>query len=288
MKRTIGQALTICIVTVGLLSCDPNQIVNDFFAKQGLNRLAVLRDDIQPGGLVLADKNGAVYADNILDYVNSSDEVSIPITVRDGTSEFDAVIRSYAADRTVDPSATLNFVKQILPIDFSGEFKLTSNVSIDQINAKVRRMKIPDVRRFLASDAANGLKAEIDIDLRQKLTPYIIYEIWSTNKIKLVADGGKDISTSVTVGQIGKLVSGAKGSFTYKKTDKSTLEISGDKYYVFAIRTGKLEKNGNAIDFLQTKFVPPSGFGVKAAGTDTEYSSNVSDNGVTLLKDRAQ
>lgn len=285
MKKTLARLL-VTTALLGTIGCDPNQIVNDFFAKQGLNRLAVLRDDIQPGGLILVGKQGALYADNMLDYVNSSDEVYIPISVRNGTSEFDAVIRSYQGDRNVKPAATLDFLKQVLPLSLSGSLKLSANVKLDQIEARVKRMKIPDIRKFLVSEAANGFKSELDTDLNQKQDPYLIYETWSTNKIKLVADGGNDISSSIKVGEVGKLISGASGEFTYTKIDKSTLEINGSKYYVFAVRTGKLQKNGNGFDFFQAQFVPPSGFGVKAAGTDIQYSAPVRDEGVVLLKPR--
>ena len=276
--------LFLCLMLVFVATaCDPNKILNDFFAKQGLNRLASLRDDIQPGGLILAGKQGALYADNMLDYVSSSDEASIPISVRSGTSDFDAVIAGYKGDRKVNPSAALDFIKAVLPVSFSGKLNLTASVSLDQIEAKVKRMKIPDVQKFLVSDAANGFKAELDTEIKRNQTPYLAYEIWSTNKIKLTTDGGEDISTSMKVGEVGK-VSSANASFTYTKTDKTTLEISGSKYYVFAVRTGKLQKNGNSYEFVETDFVPPSGVGIKAAGTDVKYSAPVNPEGVLTLQ----
>ena len=84
---------------------------------------------------------------------------------------FDAVIRSCAADRKVNPTATLDFVKQVLPLNLSGDLKLTANVSLDQIEAKVRRMKIPDVRKFLVSDAANGLQVRAGYGFQAKAGP---------------------------------------------------------------------------------------------------------------------
>jgi hypothetical protein len=98
------------------------------------------------------------------------------------------------------------------------------------------------------------------------------YQTYTTNNLNLTADGGKDISVGATVGEVKPIFSGAEPKFTYKKTSKSAIVISGDTYYVFALRTGELvlNKQTKTLDFVETNFAPA---GVLAAGTSDRFSS---------------
>src|SRR6185503_6502833 len=191
----------------------PNKEINSYFGKLGLNRLAVVRDDIQPGGLVLSNDKGAMYADNMLDYVTAQPgKVQLALTSGEQQSNYDAVIASYKGDRSIEASAALKFIQSFLPIDLSNSVSLKTNVNIDLINAKVKRMKIPAMQQFLNSNDSQGFRTAVGgfTAADKKSRAFVIYETYETNKLKISSSSGTEITSSINVNEI-KVISSAQG-----------------------------------------------------------------------------
>jgi hypothetical protein len=271
-------AMLAILVTLILASagCDPNVVINKYFAKMGLNRLAVVRDDVKPGGLVLSNSKGSIYADNMLDYVTEEPgKVQLAVTAGDQLSNFNAVVASYKDDRSIDASAALNFLQTIIPVDLKSSLSLKTSVSIDLIDAKVTRMKVPAIQQFLGSSASEPFrKAVASFTADGKTKAYIIFETWETNKLKITSSNGTDITDSVDVSQV-KIISSAQGKFSLSRKSSSELDLSGDKFYVFAVRTGQLQSANGGLTFAPMNFAPPKDLGIKGAGGDESFSASV-------------
>jgi len=279
MKNKKRLAMLVLPLLVLASGCDPNAVINKYFAKLGLNRLAVVRDDIKLGGLVLSNSKGAVYADNMLDYVSEDPgKVNISVTAGDQFSNYQAVIGSYKDDRSIDANAALDFLQTFLPINLKSDLSLKTSVSIDLINAKVTRMKVPSVQQFLGSTAgAPFRKAVADLTADGKTKAYLIFETWETNKLKITSSNNTDITDSIDVSKV-KIISSATGKFSLSRKSSSELELSGDKFYVFAVRTGQLQATNGGLTFSPMNFVPPKDLGIKGAGGDDSYSAPVNQD----------
>ena len=74
IRATAYLALLLCSLT--LLSCDPEEEIHQYFADLGLNRLALVRTDLQPGSLILVGAHGPVYAGHLGSYTSAPDVLS--------------------------------------------------------------------------------------------------------------------------------------------------------------------------------------------------------------------
>lgn len=264
-------AVALSVVTLLSLACDPAQLVQDYFKKLGLNQLAIVRDDIQPGALIDVKGKDAIYDDNMLEYVTSSDGTDVTVTAVNKLDDYNAVLRQYKGSRSVDASLALSFLKTVLPIDPSANLDISGSVTIDLINAKAQRMSPAAITRFLNSKVSQPLKDHL-AQLNSSVKPYLAYEIYTTNKLNITTTSSSNIGASVKLGEIKPLGSG-NASFTYKRTGDTTIEIDGDHYYVFAIRVGQLVPQNGTYVLDITNYTLPGNWGVKAAGTDEKYSA---------------
>jgi hypothetical protein len=86
-----------------------------------------------------------------------------------------------------------------------------------------------------------------------------------------------------------KIISSASGKFSLSRKSSSELELSGDKFYIFAVRTGQLQAVGGGLTFTPMNFVPPKDLGIKAAGGDDSFSAPVNQDFAPLtLESRFQ
>jgi len=265
----IAKLLFTFLLVMSTTACpDPQKAADQIFNDEGLNRLRKPNDYMQVGSIIIVKDKKAIYADNMTDYVPADTNTTVAVPLVSGR----AVIKSYQNETAMTAETALNFLDSFMPVKASGKLALSTNVKMDMINANVKRMKIPDMRNFLSDDTSAAFRAAVMRYLQKGNKVFIAYETYTTNKFKLTADGGKDISVGATVGEIKPIFSGAEPKFTYKKTSKSEIVINGDTYYVFALRTGELvmDQQTRTLDFVETKFAPK---GVLAAGTDVRFSS---------------
>jgi hypothetical protein len=186
-------------------------------------------------------------------------------------TDYKAVIGKYNADRSMNISVALKFIKTVLPIDPSANLDITGDVTIDLINAQAERMTPASVNKFLKDKVGDGLRNHLQ-DLGSSIKPSIAYEIYKTNKLKITAKSSTNVGATIKADQIYPLGS-ANASFTYKRSGDHAIEIEGDHYYVFAIRTGRIILKNGVYSLDITDFKLPGDWGVKAAGTDEKYSA---------------
>jgi len=173
-------------------------------------------------------------------------------------------------------------VAKLLQVTPSAEFDLTGRVNIEMVNAKVRRMKVPTVQKFLGRKESRPFRQAVLRFLNQNdgVRAYLVYEVYRTNKLKIVTEEGKEISPSLKIGVVHPLVSDHEVSFSFKRTALSEVEISGDGYYAFAVRTAKLisEPGKGILKIEPTGFLKPKEWGIKSAGTDDAYSAPLAEH----------
>jgi hypothetical protein len=284
------KSVTLCLVGVLLLStvgCDPEKVVSEYFRKAGLTRLAGIRTDVEPGGLVIVGKEGAIYADNMLDYLETSPETEYPIVGGDGKQEIDAILKKFTSEKSMGAELAVKFLQGVFPAPIGLEAKLglTNSVKIDLINAKLRRMKIPTVNKFLSTSDSLPFRKAVLESMASKQKAYLIYETWRSNKLKITSEQEKDVSTSIDVGQVKEILGEGKLKFYVKRLSKSELEISGEQYYVFAVRTGELLPiaGSERLKFDITGFVRSTDSGIKSGGEeDDKFTAPIDANNVVV------
>lgn len=272
MKRLTVKCIARCAMSawlLGLAGCDPQALVNKYFKDQGLNPLKIVRDDIQPGQLILKKGgNDPVLADLVSDYTNVPLSSGQKDDKLDGTSDFKAVMKATERERKVDASGAVKFLETVLPVSVDADLGLTNDLKIDAINVVGHRMSTGRLQRYLSD---NSSKLHQFIDGQQGGTsPYIAYEVYTADTLNIVANSGTDVTTKVEMTAPAAALSSGNGSFTYKRTSKDTLTIKGTHPYVFAIRTAKLDYKNNVYVLQITNFANGA---VKAAGGEEKYSS---------------
>lgn len=242
-----------------LAGCNVEQMLNQYFANLGLNRLAVPRTDMSPGAIIVVTKKGNIYYGNINKFIsNPSDRFSPSNVDQDTMSQFQAVLQQYSGSSAVDGSVVLKVIDAVLPVNLSSSLKLNGQVSISQIQASGQRIEPIDIEN-LVNDQSKGST------IRQWLSGqwngpddgdiYIGYETYSAKDFKITSSNNTDISGDLTLNQT-KTIGNGDIKVDVTKTSNSTLDVSGGGSYVFAVKTGKIEPRGGGWRFKITTTVP--------------------------------
>jgi hypothetical protein len=267
LRKRLASIASILSISI-LLGCDPQQVVVHYFSGQGLNPLAVVRNDVMPGALILKQEHNTLFAESIWDYSTGPKPT---ITSRELTSaELDAVMKKYEQDREVSAVAAANFLKSVLPTKITTDLGLTDKVKIDLPSVKTSRLKPMDIQTYLAK-GSGGLRNFIATQ-HGGSEPYVVYETYYADTLSISAETGTDVSTKVEVSSEFRPLSSEDRSFSYKRPSKETILIMGDKPCVFAVRAGKLLIRNGVYAFEFTNFVTGN---VKATGGDEQYSAPV-------------
>ena len=225
-----------------LLACDPQDEVRKHFASLGLNQLSVARTGIEPGAVFLSDTRTrrASYADNMVHYATYTDQ--LPIQMRDGMPEFEAVLPSLERATKVDPTLALGFLDAFLPVNVTGSLSFSNDVTISPIAARVKRMRIPTIQDHLVSPQSTSFRQQMSAfqNRNDDLRIAIAYEVYRTNQMRITARSGRDVSSNLEVGAVGPIGSGAFG-LQYHKVTTSELLIQGDQSFAFAVRAALIE-----------------------------------------------
>jgi len=280
LGKRLGSIASILSVSI-LLGCDPQKVVEDYFAGQGLNPLAVVRNDVMPGALILKQEHNTIFAESIWDYSTGQKPA---ITSRDLTSaELDAVMKKYEQDREVSGSTAANFLKSVLPTKMTTDLGLTDKVKIDLPSVRTSRLKPIDIQNYLTK-GSNGLRNFIATQ-QGGSEPYVVYETYFADTLSISAGTGTDVSTRVEVSSEFRPLSSENHSFSYKRISKETILIKGDKPYVFAVRAGKLLIRSGVYALELTNFVTGQ---AKATSGDEQYSAPVLGDYSPIRLERAK
>jgi hypothetical protein len=68
LRRRDALIASILLTDIFLLSCEPHEVTKDYFGGQGLNPLAVVRNDVEPGALILKQSDKTIFTESIFDY----------------------------------------------------------------------------------------------------------------------------------------------------------------------------------------------------------------------------
>lgn len=283
MTNSIRRSAQFCLVigaVVFFTACpDPNKRADEIFKKQGINRVRVLNDYMQPGSVIVVKDKRAVYADNMMDYIENQPDPSKAFKIQAGA----AVIPSSQGESAMTVDVGLKFLDSFLPVKASTKMNLTSDFKLELVNAKTKRLKVPDLQGFLNSSSSGPFRQSMQAELNSGKSVYVAYEVYLTNKLKLTSNAGTDIAASAEIGKVAPLFESAEPKFTYVKKTKTEVIIDGDAYYVFGLKTAKLKFNpaNNTWNFDITNFVPT---GVLAAGTDDKFAASLTGDTPTDFK----
>lgn len=244
MQQNSRLLLLVSLLVCGALTaCDPQDEVRRYFARLGLNQLAIAQTQIEPGAVFLADtsRRQASYADNMLHYATYTD--GLPVEMRNGMTEFEAVLPSLERATQVEPTRALQFLDSFLPVNVSDSIELSSDVTISPIAAKVKRMRLPVIQGHLRSPQSVEFRQQMAVfqDSNPDLRITIAYEVYRTNRMRITARSGRDVSSSLNVGAVGPVGSGAFG-LKYTKSTTSELLIEGDESFAFAVRAALIRR----------------------------------------------
>lgn len=268
-------------VSLTLLGCDPEDLINDYFRQLGLTRLAVLQTDIQPGTLILMKGNEAFLGDHILDYVDQGADPSHEYGTFGGSAkdEVDAVLRKFSASTELSGKAAMSFLASVFRLTPSLDLGLTGTVSIALPDAKVRKMKVAHLEKFLSRNDSMTFQKKVREWIQQGLTPYIAYEVYRAKSLKVMSAGGKDVAPSLKANTVTPLPIEGNVTVTYRKVASNELIVTGNRYYAFAVKTAKLNVDSEqSVTVDRTEFVKPKEWGIKSAGTDDQYAAPLMKN----------
>jgi hypothetical protein len=199
--------------------------IDKYFAEKRLNRLAVVRDDIQPGTLIIHANGTSQSTDHILDVAPNA---TLPVR------GFEAVLPAATANRSLDAGIALKVVQTVLPVGVEGAVKLTSNVQISQVSAAGMKITETQLSQLLQSPEGEPLKKWIIDRARRKIGTYVVMETYRAKELTMIAENGRDITSDLAVGAT-KLLDKVGVKFKVTRSEKDQLILSGDKYYVFAL-----------------------------------------------------
>jgi hypothetical protein len=251
----------------------------------GLTRLAVLQTDVQPGTVILMKGNEAFLGDHILDYVDQRVDPSHDYGTFGGSAkdDVDAVLRKFAAKTALSGKAAMSFLVNVFRLTPSMDLGLTGTVSIALPDAKVRKMKVANLEKFLSRKDSLTFQKKVREWTQQGVTPYVAYEVYRAKSLQIASAEGTDVAPSVKADTVTAIPMEGNLTVAYKKTSSNGLLVTGTRYYAFAVRTAKLTVNSEqTVTVDRTEFVKPEEWGIKSAGTDDQYAAPLVKNFVPV------
>lgn len=273
----LGKAFLLIVLTGSLLSCDPEEQINQYFSYLGLTRLAVPRADIEPGSLIFVKGKEAFFADHILDYVDQESDAKQDYGVFGGDKigEYQAMLRQYKGNTALSSQTALQFVQGVFQLSPGVDLGLTGQVRLEMVDAKFRKMKVSALQNFLNRKESLGFREAVHQHLKQGHQAYVAFEVYRTKSLKIVSEGGQELAPSLNVDTVTPLPIQGGGSLSYKKSSKNEMVLTRNRYHTFAVRTARLIQGRRESDLTidQTGFAKPTEWGIKSAGTDDQYSA---------------
>ncbi|MFM9903021.1 MAG: hypothetical protein ACKVQJ_00450 [Pyrinomonadaceae bacterium] len=270
-NNLVSQALCLLVLLTCFLytGCpDAQKAADRYFAKNGLNRLRIVNDAVQPGAVIVVNKDKKAFnPQNLLEYKNSGSPTSMTV------KESNSVMPNQESDATMSADIALGFLSSMLPVSLTGKVKITSDVSISQASMKNRKIVPTEIEDYINSKDAQKFRERAAFYRQNGCKVYVAYEAFTANKFKLTSKAGSDISAGTDTKKINPILDSAKVGFSWVKNSSTELEISGDNYYTVALRTA-LVSVGPSGDLIldETTYAP---VGVLTAADDfLKYSSS--------------
>jgi hypothetical protein len=240
--RSKSIILLAVVLTCFSTGCNPDAALNAAFAKFGLTRLAVLRNDIQPGAVFVSSSKAAVFADNLWDYVPNS---TLQTQYDNQSKTISGYLPQISSTRNIEPKAALQFISSIIPVDAAADVKFSNSVSVKQLTCLVSRVPIVDINGFISAPANLGFSSQMKAYFDAHYSIFVAYEVWKSSDISFDSSSGADVTASLNIGQV-KPVKTASASFALQRTTKESLTITGGQPYAFAVKLVKIVRDSGS------------------------------------------
>ena len=179
---------------------------------------------MEPGCLVGVKGGKAFIGDRLVTWASSP---GVKLRLRQSRTVFNAE----HSQRTMDASAAGKLIDLLFPIAISGELKLQGTVEIQQITADSLEVETRDVAELLKDE---GVREWVLEHHQRGIKPYVLMATYGTNQLHIKSTSDTQVSTSVEVGEV-KLVEKGGVGFKLGRSQRTTLDVSGDTYYTFAV-----------------------------------------------------
>ena len=170
-----------------------------------------------------------------------------------------ASMREWGCTNPILVGADDDIVAGYLPASISSTLKLTGNITVDPTSVCVFRIHPVTIEDFLSSPPSQAFAVYVRRRLADPGTSaYVIYETYRSSQIRMTADGSSTVGIEGGAKQIVKGAPYGEAKFQMAKDDKR-LFVSGDRPYIFAVRTAKLLPGTGQILRLDASYTPIPG-----------------------------
>jgi len=267
--------------TAGLIGCNPEEAIQEYFAEKGLNPLAILRTDVEPGTLILVGEDGTAHrAGHVLDYLPGNDRnaTTLPVDTCGSPDRCQAILSGYQRQRAINGALALSFFYSLFQVNFDVNVGLTDQVRIDQLDSSFEKIKVADLQRFLGRRQSKPLVREILNAIADGDKAYVAYEVHRAKRLSIASANGTNIAPGLEAKAVGEIPLSGKFGLTYKKESERELSVESHQAYAFAVKTGELvphpKKNPVGVHFKVTRAVQAGNI----KGTDNEYAAPLKEN----------
>ncbi|WP_447971770.1 hypothetical protein [Nitrospira sp. M1] len=279
IRRFLSNLVLFFFLGIGLVACDPEETVQQYFTKKGLNGLAILRTDVEPGTLILVGKSGeARLVDRLLNFLppDKRNPAHLPIHNCGTLQGCPGILSGHQAHSTTTASAALSFFHSLFRVQPAVDFELTEQVSVQQLDSRYEKIGIGDLEAFLRTREAKPIYQRILDSLNDGEQAFVAYEVHSATRLHIAAASGHDIAPSLEVETIKHIPLGGKAGLNVTKTSKETLSVSSDQAYIFAVKTAEFVKGDvrGTIKLKVTQPIPITAGDIKGPSTSTPSDLN--------------
>lgn len=242
--RCLWCIMLLMFFTISLMGCNPEEAIQEYLAQKGLNPLAILRTDVEPGTLILVGKDGkARLAGLLTGYLPDQHRGSVPLPREscESSGGCRGILGGYQETRSTTAEIGLSFFRGLFNLSPSVNFGVTGNLKVDQIDSSYEKISIPTLKRFLGNRKAKAVAQEILDNLNDGDRAFVAYEVHWAKQLRISSVDGKDIATGLEV-NVAATPLGGKAGLRVKKSSNSQLVVSSDIAYAFAVKTGELVK----------------------------------------------
>ncbi|GJL66800.1 MAG: hypothetical protein NPIRA05_17710 [Nitrospirales bacterium] len=156
--------LLLLLLVTSLTGCNPEEAIQQYFAEKGLNPLAILRTDVEPGTLILVGKTGeARLVDQLTSFLPTDTRSPAHLPIQNcGTEEGClGILSGYQENRTTTASAAVSFFHSLFLVQPALDLELSEQLSIEQLDSRYKKIGIGDLEVFLRTLAAKPVYRRI-------------------------------------------------------------------------------------------------------------------------------
>ncbi|GJL64504.1 MAG: hypothetical protein NPIRA04_31580 [Nitrospirales bacterium] len=279
------QCCILAFFMTSMVACNPEEAIQQYFAEKGLNPLAMLRTDVEPGTLILVGKTGeARLVDQLTNFLPTDTRSPAQLPIQNcGTGQgCPGILSGYQENRTTTASAAISFFHSLFRVQPALDLELTEQLSIRQLDSRYKKIGIGDLEAFLRTREAKPVYRRILDSLNDGEQAFVAYEVHSATQLQIASTNGHDIAPNLNIETIQQIPIDGKAGLKLMKTSKETLSVASDQAYVFAVKTAEFVKGDvrGTIKLKVTQPLPISAGNIKrppvtTSTNDDSYASSI-------------